>query len=90
MCRRRFKYTDLSVWKIVAYVEGAKAAGPRPPTPPSVTAGAWRSQLPPPAPLFTGAGMERPEHYEARQRRQRVDAILKKHDIGRSSPWWRI
>ena len=91
MSRGRFKYPDLSVWKIVAYVEGAKAAGPRPPTPPSPTAGAWRNQLPPPAPLFTGAGMERPEHYEERQRRRRVDAILKKHGIGQKpGPWWRI
>ena len=80
----------LSVWKIVNYVEGAKAAGPRPPTPPSPTAGAWRNQLPPPAPLFTGVGMERPEHYEERQRRRRVDAILKKHGGQKPGPWWRI
>jgi hypothetical protein len=42
-------------------------------------------------PLFTGAGMESAERYEERQRRRRVDALLKKHDIGQSSaPWWRI
>jgi hypothetical protein len=90
MSRRRFKYTDLSIWKIVDYVEGSRAAGPRPPTPPSPAAGAWRNQLPPPAPLFTGVGMERPEDYEARQRRQRVARLLAKHNIGqRPGPWWR-
>jgi len=90
MSRGRFKYSDLSIWKIVNYVEGSRAAGPRPPTPPSPAAGAWRNQLPPPAPPFTGAGMERPERYEERQRRLRVDVLVKKHGIGQLRSWWRI
>lgn len=47
--------------------------------------------LPAAAPLFTGPGPERPERYKERQRRRRVDAILRKHGIGqRPGPWWRI
>ena len=46
---------------------------------------------PQPPPLFTGPGPESRERYEARQRQQRVDKILKKHGISQPrGPWWRV
>jgi hypothetical protein len=47
--------------------------------------------LPWAAPMFTGPAPETREHYEARQRQQRVDKILKKYGIGQPrGPWWRV
>ena len=93
MSRTRRKYLDPRDWEIVYAAEGRDAAGLPPPGTrvPGVATSSegWRQQLPPPAPLFTGPGPERPEDYEARQRRQRVNKILAKLDHSRR-PWFRI
>lgn len=85
MSRERLKFKDPGDWRRVYERFGAETAG-RPPAgaalPPSPATEGWKRQLPVAPMIFGGPGPERLEHYEERQRWRRVDAILKKHDIG--------
>ena len=70
-------------WRVIYETLGPEVARPRPvlaKRPSAVGADRWMRHMPVAPPLF--GGLQSPERYEERQRRGRVDAILKKYDIG--------
>ena len=93
--KRPVRFKDASDWRVVYEMLGPEAAG-RPPAgaalPQSPATEGWKRQLPVAPMIFGGLGPETREHYEERQRRRRVNAILSKLDSRRRTGpvGWRV